>query len=525
MAKGFTRRKAIGAIGLGAASVWAGAEAYYLGAAPIAPKDCGPVLPPGEAPSSPPEASLPWSLRAGTVNDVSCLSRTPVKGVIAIKSEKDIADALSYARANGLKVSMAGALHSMGGHAFARNGIVLDMTGFNAVKVDEAACAMTVESGARWHDIQNVLHPRFAVKAMQSSDVFTVGGSISVNAHGMDHQVGAIERTLKRLRVMLADGTVVTASRTENADLYRHVVGGYGLFGVILDAEIEIADNVIYRSERRLITLAEFPKLFAEEIAADPAIGLFYGHLSTAPGSFLDEMLIYTYHREDIADPSLPPLADVSSAGLRRFIFNLAKQGGLFSAAKWYAEKKLEHRFEPCTVSDIVKTTGEACLVSRNEPMHDSVPYLFNKMNRETDILHEYFVPRANLIAFVDDMRDLMTRQDTLLLNASVRVVHQEDVALNYAPADAFSVVLYVNQSVDDTGIAKMRTLTRDLIDLADKHGGRFFLPYQRHYDAAQLRRAYPMIAEVFAAKKRFDPQGLFSNNFYEAYAADLSTS
>jgi len=525
MAKGFTRRKAVGAIGLAAAVVWAGGEAYHLGAAPIAPKDCGPAVPPGEPPSPSPEADLPWSLRSGTVNDVSCLSCTQVKGVVAVRSEKDIADALSYARAKGLKVSMAGALHSMGGHAFAPNGIVLDMTGFNAVKVDEAAQTMTVESGARWHDIQNVLHPRFAVKAMQSSDVFTVGGSISVNAHGMDHQVGAIERTLKRLRVMLADGTVVTASRTENADLYRHVVGGYGLFGVILDAEIEIADNVIYRSARRLIRLADFPKLFAEEIAADPAIGLFYGHLSTAPGSFLDEMLIYTYHREDIADVTLPPLADVSSAGLRRFIFNLAKQGGPFSAAKWYAEKELEHRFESCTVSDIVKTTGEACLVSRNEPMHDSVPYLFNKLNGETDILHEYFVPRANLIAFVDDIRELMTRQDTLLLNASVRVVHEEDVALNYAPADAFSVVLYVNQTVDDTGIAKMRRLTRDLIDLADKHGGRFFLPYQRHYDAAQLRRAYPMITQVFAAKKRFDPQGLFSNSFYEAYAPDLSTS
>ena len=525
MAKGFTRRKAIGVIGLGAASAWAGAEAYRLGGAPTAPKDCGPVIPPGEVPGSPPEASLPWSLRAGTVNDVSCLSRTPVKGVVAVRNETDIAAALGYARANGLKVSMAGALHSMGGHAFARGGIVLDMTGFNAVKVDEAARMMTVESGARWHDIQNVLHPRFAVKAMQSSDLFTVGGSISVNAHGMDHQVGAIERTLKRLRIMLADGTVVAASRTENADLYRHVVGGYGLFGVILDAEIEIADNVIYRSERRLIRLADFPRLFTEEIAADPAVGLFYGHLSTAPGSFLDEMLIYTYHRQDIAGVTLPPLDDVSSAGLRRFIFNLAKQGNLLSEAKWYAEKELEPRFESCTVSDIVKATGETCLVSRNEPMHDSVPYLFNKLSGETDILHEYFVPRANLIAFVDDMRALMTRQETLLLNASVRVVHREDIALNYAPADAFSVVLYVNQTVDEGGIARMRRLTRDLIDLADKHGGRFFLPYQRHYDAAQLRRAYPMIAEIFAAKKRFDPQGLFSNGFYEAYAPDLSTS
>lgn len=524
MTNWFTRRKAIGTIGF-AAAAWAGHRTYVLAAAPAGPKDCGPAIPQNGVPNPPEDTSLPWSLRAGTVNDVSCLSRTPVHGVVAVKTEKDIGDALAYARAKGMKISMAGALHSMGGHAFTRNGIVLDMTGFNAVSVNEAVRTMTVQSGARWHDIQNVLHPRFAVKAMQSSDLFTVGGSISVNAHGMDHRVGAIERTLRCLRIMLADGTIVTASRTENSDLYRHIVGGYGLFGVILDAEIEIADNVIYRSERRLIDIADFPKVFAEEIAPDSSIGLFYGHLSTASASFLREMLIYTYHRQDVPDLTLPPLAEVSSAGLRRLIFNLSKQGSLFSEAKWYAEKELEHRFESCTVSDIVGGTGEACLVSRNEPMHDSVPYLFNDLTDETDILHEYFVPRANLVAFVDRMRDLMARQGTLLLNASVRVVHQEEVALNYAPEEAFSVVLYVNQTVDEAGIEKMRGLTRDLVDLAHLHGGRFFLPYQRHYDALQLRRAYPMIADVFAAKRRFDPQGLFSNSFYEAYAPDFTAA
>ena len=275
--------------------------------------------------------------------------------------------------------------------------------------------------------------------------------------------------------------------------------------------------------ERRLIDIGDFPRIFAEEIVPDPAIGLFYGHLSTAPGSFLREMLLYTYHRQDVTDLALPPLAEVSSAGLRRLVFNLSKEGALFSEAKWYAEKELEHRFESCTVSEILKRTGEACLVSRNEPMHDSVPYLFNNLKYEIDILHEYFVPRDRLVAFVDQVRALLVKDDILLLNASVRVVHKEDVALNYAPEEAFSVVLYVNQTVDEAGISKMRGLTRDLVDLAHLHGGRFFLPYQRHYDALQLKRAYPSVSDVFAAKKGFDPGGLFSNSFYEAFTADLT--
>jgi FAD/FMN-containing dehydrogenase len=517
MSSHLTRRRAVGIVAAAALAI-GGYKAAELSADPVGDKDCGPVTPTSPTQTAADESTLPWRLKGGTVNDVSCLSRTAVHGVVAVKSEADVAKALAYARDHNLKVSAFGARHSMGGQAFAPNGVVLDMTGFNAIALNADAMTVTVQSGARWHDIQIAIHPRFAVKAMQSSDVFTVGGSISVNAHGMDHHVGAIERTIKWLRVMLADGSIQRVSRTENVELYRHVVGGYGLFGVILDCELEIAPNTVYESKRQLITLATFPDLWAKDLEHNDEIGLFYGHLSTSPGSFLDELLIYTYHKTDVSPDNLPPLAEIGSVTPRRLIFNLAKQGSLFERLKWYSEKNLEHRFESCTVSEISKATGEACLVSRNEPMHDSVPYLFNDLQYETDILHEYFVPRDKLVPFVQAMRNVFAEHHTLLLNASIRVVHQEDIALNYAPQEAFSVVLYINQRVDDEGITRMKAVTSALIDLADSFGGRFFLPYQKFYDVKQLVRAYPMIATVYAMRKTYDPQGLFTNNFAETY-------
>src|SRR5688572_3866794 len=109
------------------------------------------------------------------------------------------------------------------------------MTQFNEMSLDEENMILTVQSGATWHDIQNFLHPRFAVKSMQSTDIFTVGGSISVNAHGMDHLAGSVGSSIVAMRVMLANGTIVNVSREENPELFSLVVGGYGLFGVILD--------------------------------------------------------------------------------------------------------------------------------------------------------------------------------------------------------------------------------------------------------------------------------------------------
>ena len=216
-----------------------------------------------------PLKGVKWSQLGGSINDASCLNKTEIYGVVEVHSVEDIARTLAFARDNKLSVTTAGVRHSMGGQAFRKGGIVLDMRSFNTIVLNEAARSVTVQPGATWHDIQNMLHPRFAVRAMQSTDIFTVGGSISVNAHGMDHQAGALAKSIKSMRVMLADGSLRTVSPTENKELFNLVVGGYGLFGVIVEAELDIADNLVYRTGRRVMDYKEFPALFASEIEKD----------------------------------------------------------------------------------------------------------------------------------------------------------------------------------------------------------------------------------------------------------------
>ncbi|PSM18938.1 FAD-binding oxidoreductase [Nitratireductor sp. StC3] len=529
-----SRRAVLGAaLGVGAIG-WSGVTLARLARAPSGSKDAGRVadadglsLAVDPPPAPPHDPALPWIAKGGNLNDASALSRTPVYGVVGVRGEQDVATALAFARANGLKVSVAAVRHSMGGHAFDDHALVLDMRAFNAIAVDAAERTVTVEPGATWHDIQNVLHPLFAVKAMQSTDIFSVGGSISVNAHGMDHHAGALAGSVRAMRVMLPSGTVLTCSREENAELFRHVLGGYGLFGVIVSATLDIVANAVYRTARAVIRSEDFPGYFERDLAGEGGPGLFYGHLSTAPGSLLEEMIVYRYDKvAERAPLDMPRLGAPGAVKLKRLIMNLAKHGALFQRLKWYAEKKLEPEFENCTVARTdALGEGEACLVSRNDPMHDSVPYLFNDLAGDTDILHEYFVPRAAYNAFIADMRRVLAAQSLPVLNASVRVVHAEDIALSYARAPAFSLVLYINQPADEAGSTAMRALTRALIDIALKHGGRFFLPYQLHYTGAQLLASYPELPRFLANKRAYDPDELLSSTFYrvlKAMAADI---
>ena len=150
--------------------------------------------------------------------------------------------------------------------------------------------------------------------------------------------------------------------------------------------------------------------------------------------------------------------------------------------------------------------------------------YLKNNLRNDTDILHEYFIARTEFIPFIDGVRKILKLNNVNLLNASVRVVHQEDIALNYASKEMFSIVLYVNQRTNAAGNEKIAKTTRELIDLTISMGGRFFLPYQLHYTPEQLERSYPEIRAFFEAKKRFDPQGILTNTFYEKYSRSLTT-
>src|SRR3954468_11203423 len=423
-----------------------------LAADPSGEKDCGPPVGGGEQAkldlerikAIAPLRDVKWSQLGGSINDASCLNKTEIYGVVDVRSVDDIAKTLTFARDNKLSVTTAGVRHSMGGHAFRKGGIVLDMRGFNRIVLNESSRSVTVQPGATWHDIQNVLHPRFAVRAMQSTDIFSVGGSISVNAHGMDHQAGSVAGTVRGLRVMLADGTIVSCSRTEHADLFRHVAGGYGLFGVMLEATLDITENVVYRTSREIIRSDDFPAFFATEIEPNKAFGLFYGHLSTAPGNFLEDMIVYRYDEVagEAPDDTLP-LDEPSGVALKRVVMNLAKYGVFFQTLKWFSEKNLEPEFEACTVPRAAAMgQGEACLVTRNNPMHDSVPYLFNDLADQTDILHEYFIPRRAYNDFIAEARQVLANQPLPVLNASIRVVHKEDVALTYAPEPAYSLVL-----------------------------------------------------------------------------------
>jgi FAD/FMN-containing dehydrogenase len=223
-----------------------------------------------------------------------------VYGIVEIKTADDVRTALEFARANHLKVSVAGQRHSMGGQTFTNDGLVLDMRNLSAISLDRDRKVVHVQSGATWAQIQQLIDKEgLSIQAMQSINVFTIGGSLSVNAHGIAHRPGPVASTVQSMRIMLTNGEIRNASQTENSELFRLVLGGYGLFGVILDADIQLVDNEIYSLETHELDFRQFPAYYRTHVAEDDSVGLMYGRISISPTSYLRETAIHIYRKTD----------------------------------------------------------------------------------------------------------------------------------------------------------------------------------------------------------------------------------
>lgn len=510
------------AIGGQQLAVWSGS--------PAAAKDCVVQVMPATVSTTttpttnatPSDAPYPGFLaqRGGTVNDASCLNRTKVYGVVRPRNVADVREALAFAEKKDLIVSIAGTQHAMGGQASYPGALVLDMRGLDAISVDQSGRTVTVQAGATWHQVLERVHPvGLSVSTMPSIDVLSVGGTVSVNAHGLDFRTGSLFSSIRSMRVMLADGTVHDISREREPELFRSVIGGYGLFGVVLDVELELVDSEMYRLRSHVIDYRDFPQVFETAVAGDESVRLSYTHLSTAPQSLLEEAIIYTYERVEFDEP-IPSLTSRSSDRVGRLVFNLARTGDLGQRLKWTAQRDLLTKVRGCVQSrNEALREAEACMVARNQAMFESLDLLDNRLNQYTDVLHEYFLPRDQLVSFIDELRTHVGAHDAQLLSASIRVVHKENIALDYAQGDRFSLVLYWSQAVSEDGNADMADLTRSLVAASLDHGGTFYLPYQQHYTPDQVAQAYPELSTFFADKRRYDPGLRFQNSFFARYS------
>ena len=146
----------------------------------------------------------------------------------------DVIQAVNFARASDLTLAIRGGGHNGGGLGVCDDGLVLDLSLMNGVRVDPEARTVRVEGGATWGKVDHATHA-FGL-AVPSGIISSTGvGGLTLGG-GLGHLTRKYGLTIDNLLsadVVLADGNFVSASKEENADLFWALRGGGGNFGVV----------------------------------------------------------------------------------------------------------------------------------------------------------------------------------------------------------------------------------------------------------------------------------------------------
>ncbi len=403
------------------------------------------------------------------------------------------------------RVGIGGGRYSMGGQVAIAGGLHLDMRGMNRlVWLDADAKVARVQAGMRWRDLQDVIDPLgLAVQTMQSYANFTVGGAVSVNAHGRYVGNGPVGNSVRALQIALADGSIIEASRTENFDLFRAAVGGYGAIGVITEVELDLAVNTRIERFVEPVALDAYPRYF-EAIEGDRAC--VFHNADLMPPMF-DRLVSVTWRNTS------KPLTEPSRLVERGKSYGL-NQNVIFAITELPGGNALRSNVvHPLLMSKPAVTwrNHQASLdVAELEPRTRAI---------STYVLQEYFIPVRNFSAFARAMGRVIRKHGAEVLNVSVRHSPADPLALlPWAKEEVFSFVVYYKQRTHRAAQRDVAAWTREMIGTALRFGGRYYLPYQPHATKEQFAAAYPEATQLRALKLRVDPKGKLSNELWAKY-------
>ncbi len=449
----------------------------------------------------------------GYTDDASGLNLTKVHSIIQVPSHKDdivlqLRNILEYAEKNNKRISIAGAKHSMGGHTIYPDGILLNMRPYSSMSLDTVNNILTIGSGALWSDALQYLNKYDrSVSVMQAFSSFSIGGSISVNGHGWQHNAPPVSSTIVSFSIMKADGQILECDRINNEELFGLAIGGYGLFGIILDIKLRVVDNRNLKFKSYKFRSDEYIDHFEEYVDNDPSVQLVFGRLNISNKKFLQEATLNIFRSsvEDV-DHQGRITENERSVQLKRLVFRSTVNSEYGKRLRWNLENNLRELSSKLTFT-------------RNQVLNDNVSIVKNNDSTSTDILHEYFIPRRNLDQYIEGLKQILPNEKIDLLNITIRNVYPDtDSFLRYADEEMFAFVMLFNQRIDTEHEIEMRALSNSLARLTHSLDGTYYLPYRLHVDKTLFKKMYPQSDEFFRLKLKYDPEEIFQNRFYLYY-------
>jgi FAD/FMN-containing dehydrogenase len=150
------------------------------------------------------------------------------------KAVSDVIQAVDFARANAMTVAVRAGGHSAVGYGTCDDGIVIDLSAMKGIKIDPDERTVQAQAGLTWGEFDAATQQfGLAVTGGRFSTTGIAGLTLGSGSGWLERKCGLTGDNLLEAEVVTADGRLVTASPTENEDLFWGLRGGGGNFGIV----------------------------------------------------------------------------------------------------------------------------------------------------------------------------------------------------------------------------------------------------------------------------------------------------
>ena len=392
---------------------------------------------------------------------------------------------------------------SYGDQAMNNERYVVSCTGFNNfIAFDEQQGILECQAGVSLEEIISALGPKGWLPMICPGTKFvTIGGAIANDIHGKAHHIdGSFVNCVLSFTVLLANGDIVTASRTENSDLFWATFGGLGLLGVILTAKLQLrkVETMYFRQKsvkvRNLDHMLEtldkldheynYSVAWIDAMATGDKLGsgvISFGNsakLSDLPDNLKSEPL-KIHSKGKLSVPIFLPSFTLNNLTVRilnrviAFVQNSPKQIVHY-----------EKFFFPL----------------------DAINNWNRGYGKRGFIQYQFVIPEENGRQHLVEILEMIAASGcTPFLNVFKRMGDGQGI-LSF-PFKGYTL------AIDFPVTKKLHTFTPKLDKKVLAAGGRLYLGKDAMLDEKMFREMYPQYTEWLAIKKKYDPAGKFTSD------------
>ncbi len=454
------------------------------------------------------------------VNDIhSQLNATRVHRIVQPETLDAVRSALRVARREQRAVCIAGGRHAMGSQAFATNGALIDIRNLDRVLAfDTTRGVIEVESGIQWPKLFAELRAAqrgrdrqwgFAQK-QTGADRLTIGGCLAANVHGRGLSLPPFVGDVESFTLLDGRGELLNCSRTENPELFRLAIGGYGLFGFIYSVKLRLVPR---RKIERVVEVREIdgiPAAFADRIRDGFIYGDFQYSIDDRADGYLRQGVFSCYR----------PVAD--SMQIPETQKQLAERDWtdlLYLAHFDKAEAFRRYAGYYLSTNGQLYWSDEHQMSVYPDHYHRVLNRISKAKHKATEAITEIYCERDALVSFMAEARDDARRHQVEIIYGTVRLIEQDNESfLAWAKKPYACVIFNLHVVHTPQGIRHAADAFRRLIDIGIRHGGSYFPTYHKYATREQVETCYPQLAEFLQLKRKHDPSEVFQSDWYRHY-------